>query len=78
MQYLHETSGDEYQISFYEFSVRPHSFHCKSRVSDFLKHTDTFVPKMIDHFSIKLHREDLRRHRTMPVSVDECVVALCH
>jgi len=37
----------EYQISFYEFSIRPHGFHFKSRVSGFLKHTDTFVPKMI-------------------------------
>ena len=37
----------EYQISFYEFSVRPHSFYFEARVSDLLKHTDPFVPKLV-------------------------------
>jgi hypothetical protein len=36
----------EYQISFYQFSVGPHGFHCKSRVSDLPKHADPFAPKV--------------------------------
>ena len=68
----------EYQISFYEFSVGPHGFHCKSRVSDLPKHADPFAPKVVTQSSTKLRREDLRRHRTTPVSANECMVALCH
>ena len=44
--FMKQAAMCEYQISFYEFSVGPHGFHCKSRVSDLPKHADPFAPKI--------------------------------